>query len=435
MYHVTRSSIPASKSISSTDVLRLQSMSSSFKAVRNVVAQVLPLHSPSSHLGTPSSSRVSHHDVDVAQASSALWDTLVAETTRRRRRDRDNHLDLERIGVAVQWPEDWRLRKGKERSLVVWVTRDGDLEVCECRVCFAECWADVEHAAQSTSRQGSKHLLLRLSAHLLPPFPTTSLFAKINLHDPIDLSLVILQPVIPINSFSDTSALETDDLDRFLLYSKDSPSKPEEMHIVHHLSIGQRILRERDTVTLPPHHSGQFRIERQFKILMLEPVQQGIISQLTRIVVSAAQRGTDIHQNGEIHDTMSERLSTHLSLADFDADAFLSSSLTLSKSHASGREDGAQPLDSEELSSSVSSDTSGSLTPRPGSELMTPPSPSTEIMQTLADKVEPSGTKFTVVRAMGSSASENQRVDVCWLGIGGLGRAGIFEGDWVGLRL
>ena len=128
---------------------------------------------------------------------------------------------------------------------------------------------------------------------------------------------------------------------------------------------------------------------------------------------------------------MSESSSTHLSLADFDADVFLSSSLTLSQFHASGTEDGAL-LDTEELSNSVSSDTSGSLTPRPGSEVLTPPSPSANVTHILDDKIEPSGSRFTVVRAMGPSAIYIQCDDVCWLGVGGLGRAGIFEGDWVG---
>lgn len=38
--------------------------------------------------------------------------------------------------------------------------------------------------------------------------------------------------------------------------------------------------------------------------------------------------------------------------------------------------------------------------------------------------------RFTPVVAEGK-AIDGEGDDVCWMGVGGLGRAGIFEGDWV----
>ncbi len=70
------------------------------------------------------SSSLSRGD-EVAWASPALWMKLQAQANQKRRRREGYVVETEdggeRMGVAVEWPEDRRSGKGKERSLVVWV--------------------------------------------------------------------------------------------------------------------------------------------------------------------------------------------------------------------------------------------------------------------------------------------------------------------------
>jgi peroxin-6 len=124
---------------------------------------------------------------------------------------------------------------------------------------------------------------------------------------------------------------------------------------------------------------------------------------------------------------------TTLSLADFDPDAFLSSSLALALQPSYGED---TDVDAD-MALSVSS-TSGSITPRPpGTVVIPPPSPPARLkeMDNLDGMDENEvGTRFGAVRAMGPD-SNRRNDDVCWVSVGGLGRAGIFEGDWVSLDI
>ena len=161
---------------------------------------------------------------------------------------------------------------------------------------------------------------------------------------------------------------------------------------------------------------------------MLEPVQQGILTPSTRIIISTTPHTTSNQINSDDDGEVSVRGSTHISLADFDADAFLSSSLAISLSKPPASPNGSPNLDTSELGQSISSDGSGEITPRPpGSRLSMPSSPAAGLQDLLAES-EPSGTRFAT---MGPSSNANQSSDACWIGIGGLGRAGVFEGDWV----
>ena len=135
------------------------------------------------------------------------------------------------------------------------------------------------------------------------------------------------------------------------------------------------------------------------------------------------------NQNDDEDGVSTKQGSSHASLANFDADAFLSSSLELSLSSPSPLPNGSPISDLADLSHSTSSDTSGSLTPRPDGTS----SPVAVADQVLAEVEDYTGTRFTVMKAMGPSSSKDQCRDICWVGIGGLGRAGLFEGDWVSL--
>ena len=88
-----------------------------------ILADVYRSPSDSSRNTTPSGSRT--HG-EVAQASPALWEKLTARRRARRKNTEAEDAEddeLETVGVAVEWPQDRRLGKGKERSLVVWVTQ------------------------------------------------------------------------------------------------------------------------------------------------------------------------------------------------------------------------------------------------------------------------------------------------------------------------
>jgi peroxin-6 len=167
-----------------------------------------------------------------------------------------------------------------------------------------------------------------------------------------------------------------------------------------------------------------------YRILMLEPVRQGVFSPDTRLIISTTPYVRSAQSNGydlDDHHSESSHPRTHLSLDDFDPDAFLSASLSL-----------PQPIDIPDGDSlpSVSlgsltngSNTSGSLTPRPGD-------PQSPVIPVLGPRDEEdmdgngvdTGIRFSAVRAAGPGEGGDE---VCWVGVGGLGRAGIFEGDWV----
>lgn len=243
--------------------------------------------------------------------------------------------------------------------------------------------------------------------------------------------MAILQPVIPHDAMSDSAILDVEDLDLSSIYSHSTPShrKPNALPNGHHPTHQGRIFRQGDLTSLHTRHTSGSASERQFKILMLEPVQQGVLTPSTRIIISTAPYTTNTQLEVDLDGGMSEGGSTHTSLAEFDADAFLSSSLALSLPN------GSPTLENGDLAQSISSETSGSITPRaPGVTRTTSSSPPAVIGDALGDEGQPGGTRFTAMKAMGPSSSADEGNDVCWVGVAGLGRAGIFEGDWVSLE-
>jgi peroxin-6 len=169
-----------------------------------------------------------------------------------------------------------------------------------------------------------------------------------------------------------------------------------------------------------------------FRIMMLEPVAQGYLSPTTKIIVSEVLFDpADQDEEGWLEGSTYEASShgkTNLSMADFDPDAFLSSSLGFaSHAHSNGPDiDG--DIDQSESSAS------GSITPRPPGTAFVPSSPPVDPLQ-LEDldglDSDGAGTRFSAVQSIGVSGEDE---NVCWVSVGGLGRAGIFEGDWVSLR-
>jgi peroxin-6 len=202
-------------------------------------------------------------------------------------------------------------------------------------------------------------------------------------------------------------------------------------HHRQHNPAKQRILREGHTISLVNKNDSS---DTALRILMLEPVAQGTVTRTTRIILSNTPYNPDEDDMEDgymdgMMDGASSHGKTNISLADFDPDTFLSSSLAMALQPSFA--DSAD-ID-EDMSLSVSS-TSGSITPRPpGSTVLPPPSPPARVkdldeMGRMEDNEV--GTRFGAVRAMGPGGSGSQD-DVCWVSVGGLGRAGIFEGDWV----
>ncbi|WVW86025.1 hypothetical protein I302_108063 [Kwoniella bestiolae CBS 10118] len=341
-------------------------MPSSCRPIRPFLAQVLPLLS--------SSSRSS--DSQIAKASSKLWKKLVSSSQEKKERGR--------ICVAVEWPEDRRLGNGKERSLVIWVERD-----------------EVEEVVNIS---GAGRLYVHPS--LLPPFSITPLSVLVHLHEPFELTLAIVQPVL---EHPDDPQIEGD-IDLSSLYGVLLAQKP-------HPYSYPPIIRQNDHLPLP---------STKLRVLLLEPVSQGILTPSTRIILSTEPHilsQQDHLEDIDGYEVKSSYSRTHMSLDNFDPDAFLSSDLSLSLFQPTGA---ALPDGSgeDDLVKSVSSSTSGSLTPRPGDRPISPPAALDELIAEEVDR----GTKFSPVMAQGGEE------DVCWLGVIGLGRAGIFEGDWVYLR-
>lgn len=283
--------------------------------------------------------------------------------------------------------------------------------------------------------------MLCLPGKLLPPFSITPLSVSVHLHRPIGLSLLVLQPVLNVASHSAIPAgYELGDYDFTSYYDRD------ESHI--HLSNGNGtnglstkvdkpplIMRQEALITVP-HRTG---LTQSFKVLLTDPVQQGTLNRSTRIVISTEPHIINaqadwVDGDGAVSESSHGR--TTRSMADFDPDAFLSASLDLHTDHGddnglAGMEDSS--LDAGELSQSIS-ETSGSITPRPnGVGFTRPPSPPVDVKDVFAadQEVEYLGTSFTPVVSQGPSSSRSSDEEICWLSVAGLGRAGIFEGDWV----
>jgi len=257
--------------------------------------------------------------------------------------------------------------------------------------------------------------------------------AKVHLHDPVELSLVVLQPVIPYHSIPDTIQLDSSDLDLSLYYHRYGSAVANGHANGHGPRQPAKIFRQSDTVTLPRRNGATQAV----RILTLDPVQQGVITSRTRIVVTETPYMAESlpswpDMNGAASESSHGR--TNLSMANFDPDAFLASSLDLHFDQSSIRADGSSTLQTLDPGESSHSSTSGSITPRPnGFGLVAPPSPPAQVQEFMTDEeTAVGGKRFKVIVAAGPSNDMNDaRDDVCWMGVGGLGRAGIFEGDGV----
>lgn len=214
-------------------------------------------------------------------------------------------------------------------------------------------------------------------------------------------------------------------------------------------SDNREILREGDTISLHLGNANEGNV--LLRALMLEPVQQGIPTRSTRIILSPTPYAAPPDEDDFMDDTMSSHSHsrTHISLHDFDPDAFLSGSLSLQARISSdddlvnghtedswqvnGYGNGSGNINGNGNGYDQGTETSGSTTPR----AFRPASPAVPVEEVLLDDAEEpdSGTRFTAIPSSGpASSGTSEDVDACWVGVGGLGRAGIFEGDWVLLR-
>ncbi|KAK6909470.1 hypothetical protein I203_103489 [Kwoniella mangroviensis CBS 8507] len=344
----------------------------SHRPIRPISTEIHPLlSSPSSSTNTQS---------QIGQASSSLWTALTSSI-----RNHSKAGDLQRLGVAVEWPEDRRLGKGKQRSLVVWVEKLG-------------------------IEEDSNEKRLHVHPSLLPPFSITPLPALVYLHEPFELSLAILQSVL---EYPDDLQINQDDIDLSSLYGNTSNQINQNQGPTNNHHSYPPIIRENEFLPF----------STKLRVILSEPVSQGVMTPSTRVILSnepyILSQQDDVELDG--YEVESSYSKTHLSLDNFDPDTFLSSDLSLSLSLPS-RIDGVAIED--EMVHSISSSTSGSLTPRPGDRPISPP---TALDELVAEEVE-RGTKFSALMAQGGDDG------VCWMGVGGLGRAGIFEGDWVYLK-
>jgi peroxin-6 len=381
----------------------------------NVEVQPLP-HLPSTRLGEGSSSAGSQQDI--AYATNPVFDKLVGSSSQ--------HAEPEdSIHIAIQWPDERRLPvKGKSRSLVVQVRRPPDDLVSQ-----SPSWK-LRMNNLISQRHDPKSEMLYVPLQLLPRYPDVPLRATTHLHNPVELSQMILQPL----SFDDTLP-ELDDLDLGSLVSGESRSGPEckgrSDGLVngngHHSPQPFRIFREGHNVPIPRTSNGH---PLPFRILMLEPVAQGYLTSNTKVILSTIPYDPDPDDDdgdaeGSIYGQSSHG-KTHLSMADFDPDAFLSSSLALALHSSSVNGEDADG----EVERSVSS-TSGSITPRPpgaGFRPSSPPARPHDMEDLDGMDADTAGTRFGAVVANGPAGRQDV---VCWVSVGGLGRAGIFEGDWV----
>ncbi|WVR00352.1 hypothetical protein IAU59_007495 [Kwoniella sp. CBS 9459] len=390
------------------------------------------------------------------------------------------------ISVAVEWTEDRRLPANGSGPGWKGKARGGSL-ITRVKVHLGPSSNGHDQYNVDTSSQSTPRLYVHPS--LLPSFASTPLRALIHPHQPFALTLVILQPVFDSSSDSlgelDPGILDkrtSRDLDLDPMYGDEPCSHdvtPGEANgritissdLKATTGVCPPILRQGEIISLKSTTSTSQGRTQNYRLSLLEPVSQGILTRSTIVILSETPYlAPSTHQYDSVWgadgDPDADGLSegsysrTHLSLADFDPDAFLSSSLSLSihratsssqeeEDHSLGRrmEDGHQQQSADLAGSySQSSSTSGSLTPRPG-EHGIPSSPPAVLTDLLPDDLDVEemeaerGARFTPVRASGSGAmgckdgsDGSGSDDVCWMGVGGLGRAGIFEGDWVLLR-
>lgn len=247
---------------------------------------------------------------------------------------------------------------------------------------------------------------------------------RVYLHRPIPLSLAILQGLAePSNGDANGRILEEPGINGFSSETNGN-GQPNGQSSPHPSTV----IRQDSIVNLPGSNDT-----RRYKVVMLEPVLQGLMTLQTKIIVSTTpfiHTSTNNMENGDDASSASSssHAPTHLSMADFDPDAFLSSSLGLSFNSASL----ADTAD-DELSQSISSSTSGSLTPRPGGSIASRSASPAVPVEELFEEAGPSGCRFNALRVARRPVDVEEE-DVCWVGVSGLGRAGIFEGDWVSVR-
>ncbi|WVR07789.1 hypothetical protein IAU60_004832 [Kwoniella sp. DSM 27419] len=386
-------------------------MPSLYSRQHSITAEVVPLLLPA---GTGSSSKL---DGQIAKASSSLWTRLGQASCN------DDDQEHKTVAIAVEWPEDRRLGKGKARSLIVWVQKA------------------VEDHRQLLTGSNDDQLRLQVPPGLLPPFCVTPLAVTLRPYQPFELTLVVLQPVRNAGEAPVDTGDSEDKLDFTSLYH--SLTRPHHDAEVNGTSTSSHqrspalILRHGDIIPIPViSASAPNPFTRRFKLSLLEPVVQGFLTSSTRVILSMTPfvlENKDL-MDGEIGDHLSEssHAKTNLSLSTFDPDAFLSTSLSLNFRSSDDVPDGDPLGDDVDMAQSLSSNTSGSLTPRPGGR---PASPPAQMDDFLLDGEPERGPRFTPVRAAGPAHQGSGSVErVCWMGVGGLGRAGIFEGDWVLLK-
>lgn len=238
----------------------------------------------------------------------------------------------------------------------------------------------------------------------------------VHAHTPVNLSLVVLQPCGEYEI--DTSDLEqfypksdlpngTADDDDYDDYSGGYYGAPTSVRFAGTSKAGT-IVRSRDVLSL----GGG----RSVRVLMTEPVSQGLVDADTRVVLATRP---EIPEEPEESGSVAP---SHRSLVEeFDPDAFLSSSLALSLERDDGENEG--------LEAEVSTN-SGSLTPRPGDRPLSPVAAPDDVLQLDAEE---GGMAFVAVPSAGPSGVPGEE-DVCYAGVWALGRAGVFEGDWVLLK-
>lgn len=120
-----------------------------------------------------------------ARANSILWNRL--RTTRRWETEGG---DNNRVCVAIKWPEDGRLRRGKGKmkgkSTVVWVEEGEEDKRLES--------------------------IILVHPSLIPSFYPTPLPISLLVHQPINLSLAVLQPAFD-NPDDRSSSNTSEDID------------------------------------------------------------------------------------------------------------------------------------------------------------------------------------------------------------------------------
>ncbi len=292
-------------------------------------------------------------------------------------------------------------------------------ESFECESSFNQECQKLNRSLQATA----KDLEISIPTSLLPKRSEEPFMASVQLHDPIPLTLAILQPILTEEGVPSSEELDLGSLiNRGVLLP---PTNGHQNGPIKSPFTGSQILRQGSCLSIP--FKRKLSHPSTYRILMLEPVQQGILTSETKVIIS----NVPYHREEDMKlrlDTESLHSKTHLSLEDFDPDAFLSSSLALSLSHDFVE---GSPILEIDMVGSISSETSGSITPRPyinGDGPGSPPAPPDELS---ADDKGRGGTEFRAMIASGPSSGMVQAEEVAWVGMSGLGRAGIFEGDWV----